>query len=313
MKVQLKPLTKVTYSEKQIAEYLQKEGVVKWVKLGSLLQEEYDACVDGRETRPIVGNPGGDVSRLAEVVIAVGAVAGRHFNPGEILKVFDWYVDKVGTFYMHTDDHAMHHLAEFLNEGYGAKRMGGKKFHTPAEMYDFVINPDPRHQLFLSRYLLDPRFIGCGHMKLMMTNPAQYGMSEKVLRSLSVAFFDMMWNVPEKAKQLVYPSLKGDHKEGAVVSIVIPDKELTDETMVPMVAPTDEKMSIFVNHPQIVQYLNKKVAYWLAKEGNTIIPDLVVDPEAVVAHMEHLQNEGVRQTVSALAWGLPVYTFELGK
>lgn len=313
MKVAIKPFAKKTYSHEEVASYLRQKGVVRWIKLEEIFESEYDACVDGREISPVVGNPGGDVSRLAEAVIAVGAVAGRHFNPGEILKIFDWYLSHFGRFYMHTDEHAMHHLAEFLNEGYGAKRMGGKKFHTPAEMYNFVTNPDPRLQVFLSRYLLDPRFVGCGHMKLMMTKPEQYGMSEKVLRSLSVAFFDTMWNVPERASQLAYPCFPGDHKEGAVVSIVIPEEELTDKTLVPMVAPTNGEVSIFVNHPQVVTYLNRKVAYLLAKEGKSVIKDLVVDPDAVVAHMEHLQNEGVRQTVSSLAWGLPVYTFELGK
>ena len=313
MKVSNLSFSKKIFSVDELSNYLKQKGIVRWVKLGDLLNEEYDACVDGRETNPVVGNPGGDVSRLAEAVIAVGAVAGRHFNPGEILKIFDWYLSHVGRFYMHTDEHAMHHLAEFLNEGYGAKRMGGKKFHTAAEMYNFVANPDPRLQVFLSRYLLDPRFVGCGHMKLMMTKPEQYGMSEKVLRSLSVAFFDTMWNVPERSKQLAYPMLPGDHKEGAVVSIVIPDEELTEKTMVPMVAPTDGKISIFVNHPQVVRFLNKKVAYLLAKEGGSVIKDLKVDPDAVVAHMEHLQGEGVRQTVSSLAWGLPVYTFEMSQ
>lgn len=313
MKAACLPNPRNTFSQEEISEYLKQKGIVRWVKLGDIFSEEYDACVDGRETNPVIGNPGGDVSRLAEAVIAVGAVAGRHFNPGEILKVFDWYLSHMGRFYMHTDEHAMHHLAEFLNEGYGVKRMGGKKFHTAQEMYNFVTNPDPRLQVFLSRYLLDPRFVGCGHMKLMMTKPAQYGMSEKVLRSLSVAFFDTMWNVPERAGQLAYPMLPGDHKEGAVVSIVIPKEELTDKTMIPMVAPTDGKVSVFVNHPQVVQYLNKKVAYLLAKDGKNIIKDLDVDPEAVMTHMEQLQNEGVRQTVSALAWGLPVYTFELGQ
>ncbi len=313
MKVALQPFAKKTYTQMEIAQYLKQKGVVRWVKLGELLESEYDACVDGRETNPIVGNPGGDVSRLAEAIIAVGTVAGRQFNPGEILKIFDWYLEHVGQFYMHTDEHAIHHLAEFLNEGYGAKRMAGKKFHTPAEMYNYVRNPDPRLQVFLSRYLLDPRFVGCGHMKLMMTKPHQYGMSEKVLRSLSVAFFDTMWNDPEKSALLAYPMLPGDHKEGAVVNIVISDSELTDKTMVPMVAPTDQKISVFVNHPQVVKFLNKKVAYLLAKEGKSVIKDLEVDPDAVVAHMEHLQNEGVRQTVSALAWGLPVYTFEMGQ
>lgn len=311
MKVSFQPFTKKTYTQEEIAQYLQKEGVVRWVKLGEIFGKEYDACVDGRETSPVIGNPGGDVSRLAEAVVAVGAVAGRHFNPGEILKIFDWYLSHVGTFYMHTDEHAMQDLANFLNDGYGATRMEGKKIDGSSEMYEYVKSPDSRMQVFLSRYLLDPRFVGCGHMKLMMTKPAQYGMSEKVLRSLSVAFFDTMWNLPDKKNKLAYPMLRGDHREGAVVSIIVPEENLSDETMIPMVAPTDGVTSIFVNHPQIVQYLNKKVAFLLAKEGGSIIRELQVDPVTVVTHMDHLQSEGVRQTVSALAWGLPVYTFEM--
>lgn len=107
MKVSHQPFAKKTFTNEEVANYLKQKGVVRWVKLGDLLNEEYDACVDGRETNPVVGNPGGDVSRLAEAVIAVGAVAGRHFNPGEILKIFDWYLSHVGRFYMHTDEHAM--------------------------------------------------------------------------------------------------------------------------------------------------------------------------------------------------------------
>ncbi len=307
------PGKKKTYSEQEVATYLEKEGNVEWVRLGDLLDRQYDACVDGRETRAIVGNPGGDVSRLAEAVIAVGQVAGRHFNPGEILKIFDWYVDHFGTFYMHTDEHALEHLAEFLHSGYGAKRMGERHFHSASEMYEYVMKPDAEMQVFLSRYLLDPRFMGCGHMKLMMQKPAQYGMSEKVLRSLSVAFFDSLWNVPSVADKLVYRVLEGDHAEGAVVNILVEEGKLGEDTMVPMVKPTDGKFSIFVNHPQVVRFLNEKVAYLLAEEGGKIIKDLQVDPKAVVAHMEHLQSEGTRQTVSTLAGDLPGYVFVLKK
>lgn len=308
MKVSQQPETRITIDSSGVMNYLKKDGVVRWVRLGDLLNDEYDACVDGRETKPVIGNPGGDVCRLAEVVMAIGVVAGRRFNPGEILKIFDWYLSHVGRFYMHTDEHAMSQLAEFMSRGYGAERIGGRRFESAKEMYKYVIEPDPNQQVFLSRYLLDPRFIGCGHMKLMMTKPEQYGMSEKVLRSLSVAFFDTLWNVPERAKLLDFPMLFGEHRERAVVNIVVPDDELNDETMVPMVAPSDGETSIFVNHPQVIHYLVKKVAYLLAKEGNKVISGLRVDPDAVVAHMEHLQGEGVRQTVSTIAWGLPVYT-----
>lgn len=312
-KIIFEPSPKKTLSEKQVEAYLQTKDVVRWARLGDLLKGEYDACVDGRETTPIVGNPGGDVSRLAEAIISVGQVAGRQFNPGEILKIFDWYIEHFGTFYMHTDEHALVHLAEFLHRGYGAKRMGDKHIHTASEMYEYVLHPDPTMQVFLSRYLLDIRFMGCGHMKLMMQKPAQYGVSEKVLRSLAVAFFDNLWNVPTISEKLIYRALKGDHTEGAVVNILIKNKALTENTWVPMVAPTNGKVSIFVNHPQVVRFLNDKVAYLLAKEGNRVIKDLEVDPIAVVTHLEHLQSEGTRQTVSILASGLPGYNFVMSK
>lgn len=60
MRVTLLPLAKKTHSHDEVAKYLAEEGIVRWVKLGDLFAEEYDACVDGRET-----------------------------NPGEILKIFD--------------------------------------------------------------------------------------------------------------------------------------------------------------------------------------------------------------------------------
>ncbi len=311
--ITFQPSPKRTLTRQQVEEYLQRKNVIRWARLGDLLKAGYDACVDGRETTPIVGNPGGDVSRLAEAIISVGQVAGKQFNPGEILKIFDWYVSHFGTFYMHTDEHALTHLAEFLYSGYGAKRLGRKDLRTAKEMYAYVLRPDPDMQVFLSRYLLDARFIGCGHMKLMMQKPAQYGMSEKVLRSLAVAFFDNLWNVPTVSQKLVYRLLKGEHREGAVLTVLIKEKKLSENTWVPMVSPSGGSLSIFVNHPQVVRFLNDKVAYFLAKEGRTLIKDLVVNPQAVVSHLEHLQTEGTRQTVSVLAADLPSYTFVISK
>ena len=90
--------------------YLNDPDNVVWVRAGQLLEDISDACVDGREDEPVVGTPGGDTALFANVVIAYGKAVGREFSDHEIKTIFRWYVNNFGSFYMHTDIHALHRL-----------------------------------------------------------------------------------------------------------------------------------------------------------------------------------------------------------
>ena len=298
-------------SEGEVLDYLKVKRNVGWVRAEELLSSVSDACVDGRADSLIVGNPGGDIVRLLEAIVAVNSVTGFVFKPLEIEKIFRWYLHTFGTFYMHTDTHAMKALAKALRQD---DRIG-LKVDSPDEMHEFIVNPplEFTQRIRLINYLQDPEYIGCGHLKLLASYPDRYGVSIKVLRSLVTAFFDTMWaGTDEEKKLLVYPMLRGEHNERALLVVRVGGERLSNETLIPMIRPTDGKISMFVECPQARDYMAFQIAeriaehYLVGRIGG-------VDSLELYRKIAELQHEGVRETVSILATGLPMYTVEVSQ
>ena len=294
------------YSQKKVEEYLSDEKNIRWVLAKELLGELNDSCVDGREVGHIVASPGGDIALLTEAIIAVGKMVNRHLDPFEIRKVFRWRVKKLGSFYHHTDEHALENLMKSLNDDVTIKR----KFTSVDQVLKFVKNPPVKVQISLMSHLFKTDNVGCGHLKLMLMNAPAYGMSVKVVQGIVRAYFNMMWNGTKKEKGLIdFRVLKGSHTEGAVVSIMVPGK-VSDKTMVPMVRPTNGKMSVFVFHPQVVEFMHTKQAMELLNSG--LFPEIKKSQRLEYQRMMmRVLSDGLRETVSRLAFGLPMYTFEL--
>ncbi len=297
---------KKLYTSQEIQDHLDDPGNVKWERAGDLLGKLYGSCVDGREDGHIVGNPGGDIAILAEAVIANARIVGRELTLIELGRAFSWYLEVVGSVYMHTDHHALEHLGKSLQ---GDLRIG-KKFSDAHAVLRYVQNPEPKQQLRLLDHLLEPNNIGCGHLKLMLQDPAAYGMSRKVLQGLMGAFFDVMWNGTEaQKKDLVYRILEGDHNEGAVVEICVAGS-VDDDTLIPMVRPNGKEVSMFVVHPQVCEYMHRKVAKALA--SSDLFPGISAEQaEKIYETMQQMLSTEVRETVSRLALILPHYRFEL--
>ena len=144
----------------------------------------------------------------------------------------------------------------------------------------------------------------------MLLDPAAYGMSRKVLHGLMRAFFDVMWNGNKEQKEnLVYRILEGDHNEGAVVEICVAGT-VDDETLIPMVRPNGREVSMFVVHPQVCEYMHRKVARALA--ASELFPGISPEQaEKIYETMQQMLSTEVRETVSRLALILPHYRFEL--
>lgn len=294
----------------QVVEYLNTPGNVAWIKAGELLGKENDACVDGRETDLVIASPGGDIVLLTEAIISLGKFANKQLNPVDINKVFRWRLTSHGSTYMHTDEHALKNLGKSIA---GDDRFQRLSLSSPQEVFRFVLNPDSRYQLSLLDHLLVPDNIGCGHLKLMLKNPEAYGMSRKVINALIHSFFDTLWNgAPKEKANINYNYLKGNHNEGAVVTIQVPEKEVNQDTWIPKVRPTDGQVSMFVFHPQASRFMHRVEAVGLAESG--LFPWLTRDQVKTYSQtMTDVLGEGLRETVSHLALDLPKYTFELRK
>lgn len=300
---------KLKYTQAEVRDYLHHHNNIKWVKAGDLLDKLNDACVDGREREPIVASPGGDTALLAEAIIAISKFSGKHLNPVEINQVFRWRLKTLGSFYMHTDEHGLNNLIKSLQLDDRFKRLS---FKTVGAVFEYLKQPDTGDQVSLLDHLLVPENCGCGHLKLMLSKPEAYGMSRKVLQGIIKAFFDTLWNGSALEKKLInYKYLTGDHKEGAVVTIVTAEK-VNRESLIPAVRPSDGKLSMFIFHPQAAAFIHHEQAIALAASG--LFKEINLQAvDNFVGEMGGVLGEGVRETISHLAWGLPQYTFELKK
>ena len=312
MKVVFSSLNERALQRDEVSTYLKTEGVVSWIQAGELLDSKYDACVDGRTTEPIVGNPGGDIARLVEAILAINEVTGHKFTPLDIEAIFRWYLKKFGCFYMHTDEHALESLRLQLNRD----QQIGRQFTSVTDLHHFLLHmPADFHQtLHLTRYLLDPAYIGCGHLKLMSLHPNRYQASVKLLRSLMMSFYDALWNgAPELKELLRYPILEGEHRERAVLVVRVAESRITSESWIPMVRPCLGEVSMFVEHPQVREYLAMNIAQAIGEEWLEGRLDGEIQRRDLYQAMCSLQGEGLRETVSALALGLPMYTVTISR
>lgn len=296
-------------SPQELQTFLETEGNVVWMKAGNLSEDLSEACVDGREGEAVVGTPGGDAAVFSDAIIAYGQAIGRHFNESEIEEMMHWYIGKFGSFYMHTDTHGLEHLMKSLDKD----TQINQQFKTWQEVAEYIKNPPTEHQVKLLAHLVSPDNIGCGHLKQMVIDPAAYKQSRKVLQSTMRAFFNILWNGTEEEKgRMIYRVLEGEHEESAVVIIDTPDEVINDDTLIPLVKPKSGGKSMFITHPRVIEYAEEKVGIALGEaslfESHQSGEEL---GQQVASIMKARRGEGTRETVSRLAFGLPVYTATL--
>lgn len=300
---------RATMSPEQVDEYLHKPGSIRWIRAGELLNNEYGACIDGRAKEPVVGNPGGDMAILTEVAISVANQRQKPLEQTEFQMMMEWYLDRFGKFYLHTDKHGIHALEKSLNNDKKIVQVRGE-FHSLEEVERFVAAPQADLQIRLLGHLLNPDDMGCGHLKQMLTDPSAYGVSRKVISGLMESYFELMWNGDDDQKRkLSYPILEGEHTEKAVVVVNFPDG-VNENTSVPMIRPTDGTDSVFVVHPQVTHFMQEQVASTLVR--SSVLPKMnegmIV---SMLGHMKKLHQKETQTTASRLAWGLPIVPFEV--
>ena len=129
--------------------------------------ETYFSCVDGRylEGTRVLATAGGDAAEFMLALVAAQNL-GLYLDQFVIDGLFRRYVDNMGSrrFYMHTDDHAWHHVLETLE--------------LP---HDFSIYaaPDRLKDALLSA-LVQPANVGCGHIKGMLLYPTMYNIPNSI-------------------------------------------------------------------------------------------------------------------------------------
>jgi len=285
-----------------IEEHLGDTAKVRRVKLAAFLLATQTSCVDGREDRAIIGTPGGDAGELLLGLAAVEQVTGAYVDVAHVATLTRAFADTFGGIYLHTDNLALNRLARSLQSD---KRLAEKAstLKTIDDWENFLKRPPHDLRTALLEHLIQPNHVGCGHLRLALTNPSDYKLRPELLTAFFRAFYTELW---AGARDLVWVVLGGDHNEGAVVNVTV-EGELHPFSEVPMIAPSIGGTQMFVNHPQVVAYLREQTAHFLTTNVNHLLP---LGKGVGASFTEAIPALGVEQaqaTLTALASGLPTF------
>lgn len=284
-----------------IAEHLADPSAVRWISAHELLGAGTQGCIDGRETSPVIGTPGGDAGELVLALAALEQVTGDDVDLDHVDAVFDAYSEEFGRFYLHTDEHALEGLARRLG---GDPRFAevAPSLHHPHVVEELVRRPPPALRAALLDHLTHPEGVGCGHLRLLLQNPEEYGARRELTEAVLRAAFSRGWEDPERVQLVV---LHGEHQEGAVVRVVL-DHEVHAHTRIPTFAPRAGATEMFVVHPQVSAFMRREnAAFLLEHRGELIAVD--VDDGAFLDALGGLAERQLEATSRRLARGLPVH------
>jgi rhodanese-related sulfurtransferase len=273
---------------------------VRWVKLAAILLHGRQACVDGRDDSSVVGTPGGDAGEFMLGLGAVERVLGRPLTRAVVTKLLRRRLDTFGQFYMHTDIAAGNRFIASLRADSRLTQSIGSTYEA-LEWRKWLSEPPLEARTHLLEHFTNPSHMGCGHLRLMLTNPDQYEVRSALVEDFLKAFYSTRWAGAPEMENVVLP---GGHQEGAVVNVRI-EGELHAYSWVPLMSPAYAGTQMFVNHPQVSAFLRRELAAFMAEQQ-----DLWGEPLDGAKLLEELEGLAAKQmgaTLGHLAKGLPVY------
>ena len=285
-----------------IEEHLGDPAKVRRVKLAAFLLATQTSCVDGREDRAIIGTPGGDAGELMLGLAAVEASTGTKVDIDKVAPLTRAFADTFGGIYLHTDNHALNKLTRALASD---KRLADRvvSLKTIEDWETFLRRPAAELRNALLEHLIQPAHVGCGHLRLALTNPQRYKLRPELLAAFFRAFYTELWT---GARDLHWVVLGGDHNEGAVVNVTV-EGQLRPFSQVPMIAPSIGGTQMFVNHPQVVAYLREQTAHFLQTNVDHLLPLGKVGLAQLTETIPTLGAEQAEATLKALAARLPTF------
>jgi rhodanese-related sulfurtransferase len=289
--------------EQVTAEHVQKHVgdrlSVRWIKLPALLVRGLVSCVDGRDDSGVIGSPGGDAGELLVGLRAFEKLIYRELSDAEVKTLLARRLDVFGRFYMHTDVDASNLAIKAMRRD---QRFAGflDDINDTLEWRQFLASPPRAVQDALVEHVLEPSHIGCGHLRLALTQAKAYDTREALVASLLRGFHKKRW---DGASELEVVALAGGHTERAVLNVRI-GGPLMPFSRIPLVSPAVGGAQVFVHHPRVTSHLRKQLAQFLAMQTDI---GGAIDADELHLEMERLGSLQLRNTLGALAKGLPIY------
>lgn len=265
----------------------------RWTNLGTLADEGYLSCIDGRFDDCIVGAPGGDIGELVKVLTAVEETAGVRLESEEVERCVRRLVESRERFYLHTDRAAVDRLEEALEANDETREALERAGSSEA----LLRNPPRSARAPLRDYLTRPEFVGCGHLATMLAHNDEYAARRELIEAAMHGFFSALW-VGRRGAHFVV--LEGVHTEEALVALSA-EADVDDATEIPAVCHAEDGPSLFVDHADAQRFVRRHMLEAIADEL-----DADFDREAVLARATEFDAPFAEATMGHLAPDLPV-------
>jgi rhodanese-related sulfurtransferase len=290
-------------SIEHVEEHVGDPLAVRWIRLAALVLHAHLSCIDGRDDRGVVGTPGGDAGQFLLALAAMETMLQRPLDAGTIAALLERRIDALGGFYMHTDHHAMDKAAEAMRGDPRLERALADS-QDPRDFRQFLRRPPLLLRDAVLEHLCQSSAIGCGHIRLMHELSADYQVRPGLVLDFLRAFFRARW---EGAFRAEYESLHGRHGERAVLNTRVEGK-IQPFSPIPLVAPSAFGCQMFVNHPQVSDYLLRLLVDFLLLQSD-LVPEFAMSDLRPILHMEvaSLHATHVKNSLGHLAKGLPIY------
>lgn len=288
-------------SADQIEDHIGDPFSVRWMKLASLMLFGCQSCVDGRDETGIIGTPGGDAGEFLLALSALESLTGEPISDQQLRALIARRVDTFGSFYMHTDVHAANTLIKAMRADRRMDAALEGVFET-TEWRRFYASPPESVRPVILEHALEPAHIGCGHVRLMMQHAADYRVRRELTDAFLRSFMSLRWDGTE---ELALKPLPGGHEEGAVVNVLI-EGGVAPWGSIPLVSPACGGTQMFVNHPQVSDFLREQLASFLCAQDD-VIPIPAGGVDALCQAMCERAHSQLMTTLGHLASGLPIY------
>ena len=261
-------------------------GAVRWVPLAELRARRVVSCIDGRHDSCTLGAPGGNAGELVLLLSVLEWYTGVELDEPTVRGILRAVVERLGTFYLHTDREAAARLASAL--GRSAEDAEALLRNPPLSVRD-------RLRLELTAEV----HVGCGHLRLLLERADDYRVRRALTESVIRSFFELLW---EGDTDLELAILDGEHREQALVVFHTPDR-VEEESVVPTWCPGGDA-AVFVRHVTVSRWLRRDL---LDAVASALPPSTAsaFDPAEVVLEVERLGERHLDLTMRALAPGAP--------
>lgn len=271
----------------------------QWTTLADIETSGKISCMDGRHQHCIVGAPGGNIGELILVLSSLERLTNSKLSRQQLESLLANYSSHFDRFYMHTDQHAVAALLQYL-EKHEILSNWAEQFQGDTQTFFTQLQRlDSERAKFILPLLSRPEFIGCGHLRLLVQKPKDYQIRKNLVLGTIESFFRLMWL---GNKRMQTEMLEGDHAEQQVL-VIDAENELTESSTVPYACKDLQQQ--FVSHSAARRFFHRRDASFIinyCKHLNMNTPDL----DALVADIELLSTIQMQNTLQHLAKDLPI-------